>query len=139
MPFFQKLDEIRYLDWVSIRKTITLISVLVLGLFILTNLGYIGMLWGTRRMDAIVEGRIIGRKDHNGIVESKQGNRTEALSTEYEYEYNVNGNLYTGVCYLTSSLWNMKKLTFIRTSPLPVNVEVKYDRKNPYNSTIWLP
>lgn len=139
MPFFQKLDEIRYLDWISIRKTITLISALVLGLFILTNLGYIGMLWGARHMDSIVEGRIINRKDNSGIIESRLGNRTGNISTEYEYEYKINGNLYSGVCYLTSSFLNMKKLTFIRTSPLPVNVEVKYDRKNPYNSTIWLP
>lgn len=137
--FSQSIDKIWYADWVSIRNTIIVISSLVIGLFILTNLGYIGMLWSTRHMSGIAEGRIVNRKDQMGIIVSKQGNRTDALSTKYEFEYNVNGNLYSSTCYLTSSIWNMKKLALIRTSPLPMKIAVRYDKKNPYNSTIWLP
>lgn len=139
-PFFlQKLDEIRYADWISVRKTILVFMFLAVALFILLNLGYIGMLWSTRKMDGIADGRILSRNDQVGIIESKNGNRTEALSTKYEYEYYINGNLYYGTCFLTFSPWNMKKLNMIKTNPLPIKIVVKYDKKQPYISTIWLP
>lgn len=137
--FSERLDKIRFADWVSIRNTIIVISSLAIGLFILTNFGYIGMLWSTRHMNGVAEGRIVNRGDQMGIIVSKRGNRTDAFSTKYEFEYNVNGTLYSSTCYLTSSIWNMKKLALIRTSPLPMKIAVRYDKKSPYNSTIWLP
>lgn len=138
-PFGQKLDQVKYYDWISIRKILIVISFLIFGLLILFNLGYIGMFWSTRHMDGTTLGRITNRIDQSGIVVSKYGNRDEIFSTKYEYEYNVQGNIYYNTCYLTYSLWNSKKLKMIRTGSLPIKVEVKYDKKHPYDSVIWIP
>ena len=44
-PFGQKLDQVKYYDWISIRKILMVISFLIFGLLILFNIGYIGMFW----------------------------------------------------------------------------------------------
>lgn len=127
------------LDWTSIIKTFLLLLFLTLSILLFLNFGYLKMLWLAQKMDIETNGQIIAKEPKYGMNQSLTGNKKTIEYIKITYQYKVDTIMINDTYNLDYSTFNAARLNQINNSNLPVPIRVKYNKKYPYDSMLWIP